>query len=230
MDAYSTRTVQVHEKERELARAWQRKHGRAPTSRELLHIANTATLQSRKGKDAASIDWDALARRWDATRNSGDRPAHAASRPSPSDPSSSRPPRCTEICRSPMGVAAWTPGHSTSLEGMPASLVCCACRGRWDRAEQLRLSQAARRQDRIGGIRGLGQGQRHTATESGPICAAGPGWQLGRSPAGPAREPLCCLDRAGEAAGARSRCTGRRAASLRTAPTPLPFWHARCTR
>jgi hypothetical protein len=67
MDAYSTRTVQVREKERELARAWARKHGRAPTSRELLYIANAATLQSRKGKDAAAIDWDALARRWDAT-------------------------------------------------------------------------------------------------------------------------------------------------------------------
>jgi hypothetical protein len=35
MDAYSTRTVQVHAKERELARAWEAKHGRAPTSREL---------------------------------------------------------------------------------------------------------------------------------------------------------------------------------------------------
>ena len=67
MDAYSTRTVQVHEKERELAQVWARKHGRAPTSRELLHIANAATLQSRRGKDAAAIDWDALARRWDAT-------------------------------------------------------------------------------------------------------------------------------------------------------------------
>ena len=52
MDAYSTRTVQVHEKERELARAWERKHGRAPTSRELLHIANHATLLSRKRTDA----------------------------------------------------------------------------------------------------------------------------------------------------------------------------------
>ncbi len=67
MAAYSTRTVQVREKERDLARAWKRKHGRAPTSRELLHIANAATLQSRKGKDATAIDWDALARRWDAT-------------------------------------------------------------------------------------------------------------------------------------------------------------------
>ena len=53
MDAYSTRTVQVREKERDLARAWERKHGRAPTSRELLHIANAATLQSRKGKERA---------------------------------------------------------------------------------------------------------------------------------------------------------------------------------
>ena len=67
MDAYSTRTVQVHEKERELARAWEAKHGRAPTSRELLHIANDATLQSRKGKEAGPVDWDALAARWDTT-------------------------------------------------------------------------------------------------------------------------------------------------------------------
>ncbi len=67
MAAYSTRTMQVREKERELAQAWERKHGRAPTSRELLHIANAATLQSRKGKDASAIDWDALAAQWDAT-------------------------------------------------------------------------------------------------------------------------------------------------------------------
>ena len=67
MDAYSTRTVQVREKERELARAWERRHGRAPTSRELLYIANDATLRSRKCKDAARVDWDALAGRWDAT-------------------------------------------------------------------------------------------------------------------------------------------------------------------
>ena len=67
MDAYSTRTVQVREKERELARAWERRNGRAPNSRELYYIANKATLQSRKGKDAGQIDWDALAARWDAT-------------------------------------------------------------------------------------------------------------------------------------------------------------------
>ena len=67
MDAYSTRAVQVHEKERELARAWEAKHGRAPTSRELLYIANDATLRSRRGKDAGPVDWDALAARWDTT-------------------------------------------------------------------------------------------------------------------------------------------------------------------
>ena len=67
MDAYSTRTVQVHEKERELARAWERRNGRAPNSRELYYITKKATLQSRKGKDAGQIDWDALAQRWDAT-------------------------------------------------------------------------------------------------------------------------------------------------------------------
>ena len=67
MDAYSTRTVAVHEKERELAQSWERRNGRAPNSRQLLHIANDATLQSRHGKHAGEIDWDALARRWDAT-------------------------------------------------------------------------------------------------------------------------------------------------------------------
>jgi len=67
MDAYSTRTVQVREKEHELAQAWERRNGRAPNSRELSYLANKATLQSRKGKDAVQIDWDALAARWDAT-------------------------------------------------------------------------------------------------------------------------------------------------------------------
>ena len=67
MDAYSARTVQVHEKERELAQAWERRNGRAPNSRELYYITQKATLLSRKGKDAGPIDWDALAQRWDAT-------------------------------------------------------------------------------------------------------------------------------------------------------------------
>src|SRR5580700_7843122 len=57
MDAYSTRTVEVKEKERELAQAWALKNGRAPNSRELLYIAQHATLQSRRGKEAGEIDW-----------------------------------------------------------------------------------------------------------------------------------------------------------------------------
>jgi hypothetical protein len=67
MNAYSTRTVQVHEKERELAQSWERRNGRAPNSRQLLFISGKATLQSRKGKEEGEIDWDALAERWDAT-------------------------------------------------------------------------------------------------------------------------------------------------------------------
>jgi len=67
MDAYSTRTVRVHEKERELAREWRRRNGRAPNSRELYYLAQKATLLSRKGKDAGHVDWDALVQRWDAT-------------------------------------------------------------------------------------------------------------------------------------------------------------------
>ena len=67
MDAYSTRTVEVKEKEHELAQTWERRHGRAPNSRELFYIAKDATLQSRNGKEAGEIDWDALAERWDAT-------------------------------------------------------------------------------------------------------------------------------------------------------------------
>jgi hypothetical protein len=50
MDAYSTRTVRVHEKERELARSWERRNGRAPNSRELYYITHKATLLSRKEK------------------------------------------------------------------------------------------------------------------------------------------------------------------------------------
>src|SRR5580658_8049681 len=95
MDAYSTRTVQVREKERELARAWERRNGRAPNSRELSYIANKATLQSRKGKDASQIDWDALAARWDATIG-GElarvAPAVSNARPGPRRHAGARPP------------------------------------------------------------------------------------------------------------------------------------------
>ena len=107
MEAYSTRTVEVQEKERELARAWEDKHGRVPNSRQLLHIASDATLQSRRGKDAGEIDWDALARRWDATlggelagiapavsnaRGPGGSGPGAGAGPGPGDPQPAGPP------------------------------------------------------------------------------------------------------------------------------------------
>ena len=107
MDAYSTRTVAVHEKERELARAWQRRTGHAPNSRHLQHIANKATLQSRKGKEPGQIDWDALAQRWDATlggelagiasavsnaRGPGDGRRASDAEPEPDGPQPSGPP------------------------------------------------------------------------------------------------------------------------------------------
>ena len=55
MDAYSTRTVQVREKERELAQAWEHKHGRGPTSRELLYIANQVRRTARFIRDPLRI-------------------------------------------------------------------------------------------------------------------------------------------------------------------------------
>jgi AAA domain/TrwC relaxase len=67
MDAFSKRTVEVKQKERDLAQAWERRHGRPPSSRELFYIAQDATLRSRRAKDASEVDWDGLARRWDAT-------------------------------------------------------------------------------------------------------------------------------------------------------------------
>jgi conjugative relaxase-like TrwC/TraI family protein len=67
MDLFSTRTVQVQEKGRELAAAWEEAHGRPPNRRELLFIMNEATLRSRQGKEAAEIDWRDKAEEWDAT-------------------------------------------------------------------------------------------------------------------------------------------------------------------
>ena len=57
MDAYSTRTVRVHEKERELAREWQRRHGRAPNSRELLlpHAEGDAAVPQGQGRGAGRL-------------------------------------------------------------------------------------------------------------------------------------------------------------------------------
>jgi conjugative relaxase-like TrwC/TraI family protein len=63
MDAYSTRTVQVKEKERELAQMWERKNGRTPNSRELLHIAKDAARSPRRGPPGWARVHPALARR-----------------------------------------------------------------------------------------------------------------------------------------------------------------------
>jgi len=49
--------VQVHEKEREVARAWERKNGRAPTSRQLLHIANQQGVRHALNAPSVVV-WD----------------------------------------------------------------------------------------------------------------------------------------------------------------------------
>ena len=76
MDAYSTRTVQVHEKERELARAWERRHGRAPNSRELLlHRATTRRCSHARARTRAR----STGTRWRAVGRHDRRRAGAAS-------------------------------------------------------------------------------------------------------------------------------------------------------
>jgi hypothetical protein len=116
MHAYSTRTVQVRAKERELARAWERRHGRPPTSRELLHIASDATLQSRTGKHAGPIDWDAPAARWNVTL--GGQLARIAPNVSnahrPAAPGGRRSPRFLPT-RKQLPSAAWDESCSTSF-------------------------------------------------------------------------------------------------------------------
>ena len=117
MDAYSTRTVAVHEKERELAQAWETRHGRAPNSRELFYLAQKATLRSRNEKSAGAIDWDALARRWDAAiggKLAGIAPAVSAMNgpaadSATSDGRASRPGRCrgTHWCTRRRKRCAW---------------------------------------------------------------------------------------------------------------------------
>jgi hypothetical protein len=66
-DAFSTRTRQVDAKEKQLAMQRQLRFGREPTAREMLFIRHTARDYSRKAKDDAQIDWDALAHEWDGT-------------------------------------------------------------------------------------------------------------------------------------------------------------------
>jgi conjugative relaxase-like TrwC/TraI family protein len=66
LDAFSTRTHTVTQAAGRLARAWERKHGRAPNAREMTYLSLKANKVTRKGKEG-QIDWDALAAEWDAT-------------------------------------------------------------------------------------------------------------------------------------------------------------------
>ena len=66
IERYSTRTQAIEGETEKLAEAWERSHGRAPTSRELQYIQQEATMRSRDGKEEGSIDWDALLEKWEA--------------------------------------------------------------------------------------------------------------------------------------------------------------------
>ena len=189
MDAYSTRTVQVREKERELARAWERKHGRAPTSRELLHIANAATLQSRKGKDAGAIDWDALARRWDATLG-GDLAGHRArgverARPRRTSERASRRPGAgrTARARGPGPGIGQGPGPgvgpASGLDPARPAQAARACPARGDPADEPGGSPgAAARPGRGGPVRPVRRGgvPGGTGMAAAPACRCAASW------------------------------------------------------
>jgi len=66
VERYSTRTQAVKGETEKLAEAWERSHGRPPTSRELQYIQQEATMRSREGKEEGPIDWDALLEKWEA--------------------------------------------------------------------------------------------------------------------------------------------------------------------
>ena len=66
IEKYSTRTQTIKGETGKLAEAWERAHGRPPTSRELQYIQQEATMRSRDGKEEGSIDWDGLLAKWEA--------------------------------------------------------------------------------------------------------------------------------------------------------------------
>ncbi len=66
MDAYSSRTVAITGAMPAAIESWTAKYGRAPNQRELLYIRQEVTLASRRSKESAPLDWDALAAEWDA--------------------------------------------------------------------------------------------------------------------------------------------------------------------
>src|ERR1022692_373936 len=67
MDAYSSRAEAIREATPAAVASWTARYGRAPSQRELLHIQQVVTLDTRARKEEGEIDWDACAARWDAT-------------------------------------------------------------------------------------------------------------------------------------------------------------------
>lgn len=67
MKLFSSRTRDIEEEARELARAWEARNGRAPTEYELLHIQKRATMRTRDSKEHGAISWDDYAEDWSQT-------------------------------------------------------------------------------------------------------------------------------------------------------------------
>jgi len=66
-DAYSSRAQEVTRELRKLTAQFARTYRREPNRAEVRRLKEEAWSTTRKPKDDAPIDWDALAARWDAT-------------------------------------------------------------------------------------------------------------------------------------------------------------------
>lgn len=66
MDTYSSRAQAIKDATPAAVASWTAKYGRAPNQRELQHIQQVVTLDSRERKEDAQIDWDEYAAQWDA--------------------------------------------------------------------------------------------------------------------------------------------------------------------
>ena len=65
-DAYSSRKQVIDRETVRKCAEFEREHGRAPARSEVRALRKLAEAETRKGKDDAPIDWDALAAQWDA--------------------------------------------------------------------------------------------------------------------------------------------------------------------
>ena len=65
IDVFSARTRDIDAMTQEMAREWEARNGRAPSSFELQYIAQRATMRTRQGKEEGVIDWDEKAADWD---------------------------------------------------------------------------------------------------------------------------------------------------------------------